>query len=223
MDAGGRPWSNGTMIKTNNLLLAHQAESIRNEAYASKVESGPYHARYVEYGTPTIEAATTNRAFCRACGCKITKGTKVIRFAWDIGGCGSWTTADSRIHYDGCDCDRAKAAKAAAEKPAPWITPQQVKAIAAIDRWITPRYLKDGKEYKAGYVEQMDHRTVMYYFTIGSTTDEGTMAAVLCRDTWQLFISPGGQIRAYCDSRSTSYKGTVTKTGIHALIWGRRS
>lgn len=81
-----------------------------------------------------------------------------------------------------------------------WITNKQARALKQIDGWITLRYLGEGKELKAGYIEQMDgqpgKRTIMYYVTVGSTTDEGTMASIFCRDTWQLFISPHGQIRS---------------------------
>jgi len=44
--------------------------------------------------------ATKKRSTCRACGEIISKGTQVIRVAYDFRGSGSWTAVQCVMHVD---------------------------------------------------------------------------------------------------------------------------
>jgi hypothetical protein len=80
-------------IDRSRLLTDGQVKSIR--------EALPKQSWLIEYGTLEFVVAT-GRAKCRACGKKIAKGERCLRFAWDFHACGSFTAQTVHMHEQEC-------------------------------------------------------------------------------------------------------------------------
>ena len=77
------------------LLDGKTADSLRAEGVAHNSAIDSYMAK-------AEKITASGRAFCRCCGLKIAKGESALKFPWDLGGCGSWTSADCYIHSQPC-------------------------------------------------------------------------------------------------------------------------
>ena len=63
----------------------------------------------------------------------------------------------------------------------------------------------EGGEIKRFDVEEISDKTVSVWAIVGRKNDEGTMAAVLCRDSVLVFIGPRGAAR--CPVNTSRAKG----------------
>ena len=89
------------------------------------------------------------------------------------------------------------------------ITPAQVRAITCIQQ----HHLREGSEVKYLHVKQMGH-CCSVVCEVGRIGDEGTMAAILCRDRGHFFVGRRGKITA------ASGKASKTKREKYPLIYG---
>lgn len=126
--------------------------------------------------------------------------------------CGHETTA-ARI---------AGAAKAAATRRAPERNADgfTAKQVARADRLVTywlNRYCGSSKEVKQQERRALDYGGMALLVVIGMVGDEGTAAALVCRDRYHVFISAEGGVSCFA-SHKTKRGNWTTR-----LLTGRRA
>lgn len=77
------------------------------------------------------------------------------------------------------------------------------------------------KEIKQKEVKETDYGVVSMYISVGEIGDEGTMAAILCRQTAHVFIGPKGGCWTYSRARSGKNKGKDVRydDNVHGVCW----
>ncbi|WP_313528783.1 hypothetical protein [Anaerotignum sp.] len=93
------------------------------------------------------------------------------------------------------------------------MTKTQATAIQKIKKYIEQNDMHNNSDYefKEFNVKETNYGTVIVYSVTGLKNDEGTMAAVLCRNTRHIFIGRRGGLRS--SKWDTIKKKTVNLKG----------
>ena len=91
------------------------------------------------------------------------------------------------------------------------MTKQQERRIAQIENYMLSLHCRRNGEndYEIKYrqADQLTENIVSLVVEVGMKNDEGTYAALLCRDRIHVFIGKKGGVRCYVTARSGPQKG----------------
>ena len=97
------------------------------------------------------------------------------------------------------------------------MTREQESVINAIEAYMLHRYVigkrDDEKRYEIKYkqVDPITENTISLVIETGLIGDEGTLAAILCRDRIHVFVGKKGGVRCYVTARSGPRKGKIVE------------
>lgn len=102
------------------------------------------------------------------------------------------------------------------------MTKQQELTVQKIKKYIEENDLfknNSDYEFKEFSVTETDYKTVIIYSITGMKNDDGTMAAIFCRNTRHIFIGERGGLR--CSMWDSKKKKSVDLKGwLDVMIYG---